>query len=43
VELFKDPETDKALPNSAADKKEEVNLIAGFNGPMAHIYVKGID
>ena len=41
AELFRDPQTGNPLPNGAADKLVDANIIAAFNGPMAHIYVKG--
>jgi hypothetical protein len=43
AQLFKDPKTGSALPNGAVEKKGDANIIAAFNGPMAHIYVKGSD
>ncbi len=43
AQLFKDPQTLRPLQNGAAERKEDANIIAAFNGPMAHIYVKGSD
>ena len=39
--LFTNPATGNPLPNGAAEKLEDADIIAAFNGPMAHIYVKG--
>lgn len=41
AQLFKDPETGEPLPNGMVEKEEDTTIIGAFNGPMAHIYLKG--
>jgi hypothetical protein len=43
AKLFIDPSTGQPLKNGAVEKIEDANIIAAFNGPMAHIYIKGSD